>query len=118
MMNFRQYTRMTKCVIPNNILLTSTDFNYAFYPMRSLKIVQIPNSVTNMASTYSGCWNLTGSLVCGNNVTNMRSTYYMCNNLTGSPVCGNKVTDMSQTYYNCINLTGSPVCGNNVIDMY
>ena len=71
-----------------------------------------------MYYTYSNCYNLTGSPVCGNNVREMQNTYHNCRNLTGSPACGNNVTNMYQTYYNCQNLTGSPVCGNNVFNMY
>ena len=73
--------------------------------------------VKNLANTYDGCWNLTGSPVCGPNVIDMSGTYNCCSNITGSPVCGNNVTNMANAYYDCGNLTGSPVCGNNVTNM-
>ena len=69
--------------------------------------------VTNMCRTYQNCYNLTGAPVCGNNVVNMVNTYWGCRNLTGSPVCGNKVNELSYAYYGCYNLTGAPVCGPN-----
>jgi hypothetical protein len=74
-------------------------------------------NVTNMLSTYEECTNLTGSPVCGDKVISMARTYSGCSNLTGSPVCGNSVTSMYHTYYNCSNLTGSPVCGNSVYSL-
>ena len=139
MMNFRSHPNMTKCVIPDGVNLSNTDFSNAFNNMRNIvsvnlsdKIVNLsnafywckalstpmcPKNCTNMYETYSGCTNLTGNPVCGDNVTNMMSTYDGCRNLTGSPVCGDNVTDMYEVYDNCQNLTGSPVCGDKVINM-
>ena len=59
------------------------------------------NNVKYMSSTYRDCTSIT-TAVCGPNVTSMYSTYSNCYNLTGSPVCGNNVTDMYYTYYNCL----------------
>lgn len=53
MMNFRQYTSMTKCVIPNGVRLSNTSFYEAFNNMQQLKNCVISNKVsdkvTNMA---------------------------------------------------------------------
>lgn len=76
MMNFRQYTNLTRVVIPNNIKLSTGDFNNAFNNMSNLKTYEFNHS----------------------NVTNISATYFNCQNLTSYPVCGNKVTDMSNTY--------------------
>ena len=79
MMNFRKYSSMTSCIIPNKVILTNSNFSSAFSYMTNLKTSQIPvNKVTNMGSAYYMCRNLTGSPVCGGNVTSMTSAYYYC----------------------------------------
>lgn len=107
MIKFKQYDSVTKIVIPNEVQLSSTNFDNAFASMLNVKEISIPSSVTIISNTYSGCSNLTGSPVCGNNVVNMHKAYYCCNNLTGSPVCGEKVNDVAHTYWNCVNLHGN-----------
>lgn len=94
MIDFRGYSNATEIIIPDEITLSTTDFNWMFSYMDNLKIVKIPN-----------------------NITNMHSTFFYCNNLTSSPVCGDNVTDMRDAYTYCIKLMGSPACGPNVIDM-
>ena len=94
MINFRAQRTMTKCVIPDNIGLSTTDFTNAFRSTK-LQTVKISNKITNMSYIFSACSALACSPVCGPNVTNMRGAYSQCRNLTGSPVCGHNVTDMS-----------------------
>ena len=94
MINFRNYSNVTEIIIPDEIELSLTNFSDLFNNMTSLRRTTIPNSVTNMFSTYYNCFSLIGPPVCGNNVTDMRTTYYNCRNLTGSPVCGPNVTNM------------------------
>ena len=117
---YSQMNNIQNVIIKDNISPTSLAF--WFGEAANLKTVNINglnwNNVTNMLYTYSCCYNLTGSPVCGANVTNMSSTYRDCTNLTGTPVCGDKVTDMYRTYQGCHNLTGSPVCGANVTNMF
>ena len=116
---YSQMNNIQNVIIKDNISPTSLAF--WFGEAANLKTVNINglnwNNVTNMLYTYSCCYNLTGSPVCGANVTNMSSTYRDCTNLTGTPVCGDKVTDMYRTYQGCHNLTGSPVCGDKVTGM-
>jgi hypothetical protein len=139
MINFRQYYDMTKCIIPNNVTLTNTDFSFAFqdlYYGLQLQEFSIPDSVicidgicqnckqlttavcgpnvTGMEAAYINCYNLT-TAVCGPNVTDMARAYQNCYNLTTAE-CGEKVTKMYDTYSNCKNLT-TAVCGPNVTDM-
>jgi hypothetical protein len=54
-----------------------------------------------MNYTYKGCYNLTGSPVCGNNVTNMFEAYAGCYNLTGTAIIGPNVVNIYQAYYMC-----------------
>ena len=89
MINFRKYPTITKVVIPNNVALSDTNFNWTFASMKNLNTVELPNDkLTNMYGTFSNCINLIGPPVCGENVIIMANAYYECKNLTGSPVCG------------------------------
>lgn len=47
MMNFRQYTNVTRVVIPNNIRLSTGDFNDTFNNMQNLVISEFnhPNTI-------------------------------------------------------------------------
>ena len=112
MMNFRSHPNMTKCVIPDGVNLSNTDFSNAFNNMRNIISITLSDKIVNLSSTLRNCIVL-DKAICSNNCTDMSYTYYGCSNLTGSPVCGNKVTNMAYTYQNCYNLTGSPVCGDN-----
>lgn len=76
MINFRQYNNITKVVIPNNIRLSTGDFNNAF------------NNATNLVTSKFN----------HPNMTHMGYIYYNCQNLTGSPACGNNVIIMYHAY--------------------
>ena len=115
MMNFRIYPQVTKISIPNNLILSSTNFSGAFYNMKNLKTIELPDTITNIVQICYNCNSLTTAF-CGNNVVgNVRSAYFNCRNLTEA-VCGDNVTEMVLTYSNCTNLT-TAVCGNNVYKM-
>ena len=118
MIDFRQYSNLTKVVIPNNVQLSNTRFDSTFMNMKNLQTVEIPyEKITSMFRTFEKCTNLTSSPVCGPNVTEMRNAYYQCANLTGSPVCGDNVRSMRNAYLGCLNLTGAPAVGYFVSDM-
>ena len=73
MMNFRQYSNLVEIDIPEEVTLSTTNFDRAFNSMKNLITCNIPYE----------------------KLTNMYMTYYKCDNLTGSPVCGDNVTDMN-----------------------
>lgn len=64
----------------------------------------IPNSVTNMDSTFSGCSSLVNVPVIPNSVTRLSSTFDGCTSLVNAPVIPNSVTDMESTFNNCTSL--------------
>ena len=100
MINFRKYPSLTKVVMANSIQRTDNSLYNAFYNMRNLTSANIPNTVTNMSSTYWNCQNLTGSPVCGNNVTSMSSTYRNCYNLHGNAYFySNRVSNIYNCFY-------------------
>ena len=117
MMNFRSHPNMTKCVIPNGINLSNTNFYNVFNNMRNIKSSTLSDKIVSLSNTFRNCIML-DKAICPNNCTNMSNAYHNCTNLIGSPICGNNVADMSFTYQNCTNLTGYPVCGNNVTNMF
>lgn len=95
MFNFRRCKNATKISIGDKVTISNNDFSNKFNNLRNLINCSMPyENVTSMASTYSYCYNLTGSPICGNNVINMGWAYRSCYNLTGSPVCEDNVTDM------------------------
>lgn len=105
MINFKQYPNMTKCIIPNNVVLSDTDFSTKFFNFVQLQEFSLPNSVTNMSKICAWCTNLT-TAVCGDKVTDMTYTYLNCYNLT-TAVFGQKVINIYGTYENAVNIQGN-----------
>ena len=118
MINFRNYSTMTECVIPDKVQLSNTKFGSKFYNMPHLQYTYLSNKITSVGFAYRNCNRFIGPPACGPNVTNMSSVYMDCKNLTGSPVCGYNVERIDGAYQNCSNLTGSPVCGPKVTNLY
>ena len=71
--------------------------------------IAIPNSVTNMRSTFSGCTNLKSfNISIPNNVIDMYATFSQCINLTYlNIVIPESVTNMQYTFGNCLKLSGT-----------
>lgn len=64
----------------------------------------IPDTVTDMQSTFSRCSSLINITNLPSNLQNMRYTFLRCTSLEKAPVIPNTVTDMFQTFYYCSNL--------------
>jgi len=71
-----------------------------------VKAPEIPNSVTNMSSTFGGCTNLTTAPVIPESVTNMNGTFGGCTKLSTAPVIPSGVTDVGMLFSGCTALTG------------
>ena len=100
--------------IPNSV----TDMAYTFYSCSNLtQAPEIPNSVNSMFGTFSYCNNLTQAPNIPNSVNSMYSTFSYCTNLTQAPNIPNRVTNMANTFFSCANLTLPPNIPNSVTDM-
>ena len=75
---------------------------------------EIPNSVTEMGSTFAGCTGLTTAPEIPNSVTRMDSTFSGCTGLTTAPEIPNSVTKMNKTFSGCTNLTGEITINANL----
>ena len=64
----------------------------------------MPNSVTNMSSTFQGCSSLVNVPNIPNSVTNMSSTFYGCSSLVTALEIPSGVTDIRYTFYGCTSL--------------
>ena len=79
-----------------------------FYGCTSLTTApEIPNSVTDMGSTFQGCTSLTMAPEIPNSVTYMDHTFARCANLTTAPEIPNGVTNMEYTFLACTKLQGT-----------
>ena len=105
-MNFRQYSNLTKVVIPKDVKLV-TNSTKMFDRMQNLISADVTCEMNSMIGTYNNCTNLIGNIYCDDNIINMYMAYERCFNLTGSPVCGDKVVNMSRAYHNCKKITKS-----------
>ena len=50
MMNFRSHPNMTKCVIPDGVNLSNTDFSNAFNNMRNIVSVNLSDKIVNLSN--------------------------------------------------------------------
>lgn len=114
MINFRQYTNMTKCVVPNSVKITNSIWSSTFYGMKSLQHIQLPDTIKELRTTFCSCTKLVDP-ICGNSVTHLSSAYRSCSMLSRA-VCGPNVVDMSHAYANCQQLY-TAVCGPEVTNM-
>lgn len=70
-MRFNSYD-ITKCVIPKNVKLKSSNWSSAFSYCDALRDCEIlPTSITSMSKMFYRCYNLVNSIVDVSNVTNM-----------------------------------------------
>ena len=111
---FKHLSLTTAPTIPNSV----TDMGSTFNGCTSLTTVgNIPNSVTDMNYTFKGCTSLTTVGTIGNSVTNMGSTFDGCTSLTTVGNIPNSVTDMNYTFKGCTSLTTVGTIGNSVTNM-
>ena len=75
---------------------------------------EIPNSVTDMSWTFSGCTGLTTAPKIPNSVTCMYKTFSGCTGLTTAPEIPNSVTRIDYTFSGCTNLTGEITINANI----
>lgn len=68
-----------------------------------IKELVIPNSVTSIICSFSGCTSLTSAII-PNSVTSIEAAFPGCTNLT-SVVIPNSVTSMDFAFYGCTSLT-------------
>jgi len=90
-------------VIPNSVTTMYLTFSGC---TNMVKAPEIPNSVTNMSSTFGGCTNLTTAPVIPESVTNMNGTFGGCTKLSTAPVIPSGVTDVGMLFSGCTALTG------------
>ena len=88
--------------IPSGI----TSLNYAFSVYSSLEEVtcEIPDSVTDMSSTFQGCTSLATAPVIPSGVTNMSYTFAGCSSLVTAPEIPSGVTNMYLAFDGCTSL--------------
>lgn len=67
----------------------------------------IPESVTYMFGTFSGCSSLKNAPVIPEDVYYMEETFFNCTSLQTAPVIPSKVTNMDRTFQGCTSLTGN-----------
>lgn len=89
----------------NYVPYENNDMLYAFYNCQNLQYVSnINENITSLYSTFDRCVNIK-SVTIPNSVTNMASTFSGCrNNLTDTPIIPNSVTNMFYTFCDCHNL--------------
>lgn len=78
--------------------------DYAFTGSGIKKIGDIPDSVTNMESTFSDCTRLTTVGKINASVANMKDTFYNCSSLTAIGDLPASLKNMYETFYGCSNL--------------
>lgn len=77
----------------------------------------IPNSVTNMASMFSGGNNISTTPVIPNTVTILSSTFSSCPNLKTAGDIPDSVVTMGAGFWCCSNLTSINSFGNSIEEM-
>ena len=95
-----------------------TNMAYTFNGCKAFnQNVQIPDSVTDMGSTfaYTG---LNQNILIPNSVTNMRNTFEVCSNLNQNIKIPDSVTDIYYTFFSCNNLNQNILIPDSVTDMW
>ena len=89
-----------------------------FYNFNELTtIYSLPEGVTDMGSTFSGCTSLVNAPVIPEGVKNMSFTFNGCTSLVNAPIIPEGVTDMESTFSGCTSLVNAPVIPEGVTDM-
>ena len=105
--------------IPNSVTNMSSTFNGCTGLVEFNS--KLPDSVTSMSSTFYGCTGLVEfNSNIPNSVTNMTSTFNGCTSLVEfNSNIPNSVTNMQSTFYNCTSLKQGPtVIPNSVKNMF
>ena len=81
---------------------------HMFYCCTSLVTAPvIPDSVTDISSTFSGCTSLVNAPTIPNSVTGMSGTFQGCTSLVTAPVIPSSVANIGFLFNGCTNLTGT-----------
>lgn len=93
--------------------------SYAFSQCKALKETPwIPEGVTDLTGTFSGCGDLTTVVNIPNGVKIMVETFQNCPELENVPTIPEGVLDMSGAFAGCTGLTEMPTIPPNVVFMY
>ena len=102
----------------SNINNNVTNLDGAFANTNISTAPNIPDGVTNMGYTFSGCTGLTNISVLPSSVVNMDYTFSRCTSLTNISALPSSVVNMNGTFNGCTRLVNAPVIPSGVTNMY
>ena len=128
---YRFCSNLTDTFITNPSLITGapanynplkycTDMAFMFSGCSSLNFnqpINIPDNVTNMPYTFSGCSKFNQPITIPDNVTEMSYAFQRCNNFNQPITIGNNVYNMSNTFSGCSKFNQPIIIPDNVTNM-
>lgn len=112
--NSTKYVDLSTTSIPNTV----TEMRFTFSGCTSLVNAPIiPDSVTNMLGTFNSCTSLVNTPIIPNGVGNMNATFRDCTSLVNAPVIPNTITNMSYAFNGCTSLVNAPIIPDSVTSM-
>lgn len=106
-LDFKYFIKLVKTpIIPNSV----TNLQSSFQNCTSLTTVtNFPDSVTSLTATFKGCTSLVSVPDIPNSVTIMGQSFYGCTSLVNAPAIPVNCTNVSEAFYNCTSLVNAPV---------
>ena len=112
-LNCSSIVNLSGFLIPNSC----TNLNSSFQGCTSLEVApNLPDNIIVMVQTFSDCTSLKSINKLPNNVKNLMNTFKNCYSLMNAPKIPESVKYLGWTFYNCENLTGDvEINTNNII---
>lgn len=106
-----------KSIYTFNENLVENSMHYMFYDCTSLTSANIPNTVTKLGMTFSGCTSLVNAPEIPSSVTSIAGTFLDCTSLVNVPEIPSSVTSMNGTFVGCTSLVNAPEIPSSVTNM-